>query len=781
MHRQVFRATRASLWVALFALALLFVSRPAGAVPQAHLLRVDPRAGMNDGSPVLTTLIELGQFKTISDVLGGCSETRNRDALYDCWGDAVEKPNSLWEPFQFPDTAAKLLVRVEGSESPAKFVSKTVWKDAQKETGIGTAWLIGLDASNSMGSRYGDGREVVVQFLQQMGPQDLIRLILFDDRDQAFMADSKWKSYKERNDIITKVLNVYQSNAPSSGQSRAIFNTVKNILTTGFNDLGNVGSTVTIPIHQAFVLLSNGAGRQDALSNAGGGEQLKKYANNGRFPDDNTSSPKTPLPIVSILFPNPTGGLANSLMANNDVQFMQSLANPETGGFFSVVRAGQGKARGERIAKAVKSRYNSMSVVKWRLACLNPTVEQTFNLTFSGLKQTVLPDGSFKGVPIGVDPSQWPLDINVQQTVADANNNPLYPGGTFKVYGDFCWAGDKGRAESYFIPAGTKADPGGTHDADAAKKMMQNLAAQNMRGSAEEANSTFVLFRVPNDDKLLEGSGDATVARVVVFDNRANRASGFDDKTILQLKAKKAPLPIWLIGAIVGAVVVIGLLVMVLLRGGGNKRRGGGGGGGGTPAPVIAGGVPPYGGGGGGGYGAPPGGYGGQPGGGPPYGGGGYGAMAEEAPPVVALPLAAPALESPAKPPFATPFAAPAAAALVAPPAEGVLNVRCPSCKMLTMTMPGTPGVCFSCGQPLPANVGPQVAAPALLEGGGPGIGAAAFPAHRRHGRAGSAPSTQSLRSVRRSSSGGERRSRGPRNLGAPSGAGPSALRHRPL
>ena len=65
--------------------------------------------------------------------------------------------------------------------------------------------------------------------------------------------------------------------------------------------------------------------------------------------------------------------------------------------------------------------------------------------------------------------------------------------------------GDKGRAESYFIPAGTKADQGGTHDADAAKKMMQNLAAQNMRGSAEEANSTFVLFRVPNDDKLLEG------------------------------------------------------------------------------------------------------------------------------------------------------------------------------------------------------------------------------------------------------------------------------------
>jgi hypothetical protein len=106
------------------------------------------------------------------------------------------------------------------------------------------------------------------------------------------MADSKWKSFKERNYIIEQVLNKNPSNAPSSGSSRAIFNTVKNVLTTGFNDLGNVGNTLTIPVHQAFVVLSNGAGRQDALSNAAGGEQLKKYANNGRFPEDNTSASK---------------------------------------------------------------------------------------------------------------------------------------------------------------------------------------------------------------------------------------------------------------------------------------------------------------------------------------------------------------------------------------------------------------------------------------------------------------------------------------------------------
>jgi hypothetical protein len=602
-----------------FLLCLALVREAAGA-PQAKLLRIDPRAAKTENAPVLTSLIELGQFKTISDVLGGCAETRNRDALYDCWGEAVEKPNSLWEPFQFPEGGANLLVRVEGSESPAKFVSKVPWKDAQKDSGMGTAWLIALDASSGMGTRFADGREVVVSFLQQMGPQDLIRLIIFDDRDQAFMADSKWKSYKERNFIIEQVLNKNPSNAPSSSSSRAIFNTVKNVLTTGFNDLGNVGNTLTIPVHQAFVVLSNGAGRQDALSNAGGGEQLKKYANNGRFPEDNTSAPKTPLPIISILFPNTSQSLSNGLMANNDVQFMQSIANPETGGFFSVVRAGQGKLRGDRIAKAVRSRYNAMWVVKWRLACLNPTVEQTFTLTFKNLRQPVLPDGSFKNVPIGVDPSEWPLDLNEAQTKAEADANPVYPGGTFKVYGDFCWGGDKGRAEAYFIPTGTKPDPGGNRDAEAGKRMMQNLVAQNMRGGATEA-------------KLLEGSGDATVARVVVFDNRANRASGFDEKTILQLRAKKAPLPILLIVGIVLAVVVIGLLLMVLLRGGGKKRGGGGSSGGGGPsAPVVASpyAAPGYGGGGGaaggGGYGAVPGGYGGGAAGGGfgPSGGGGY-------------------------------------------------------------------------------------------------------------------------------------------------------------
>jgi hypothetical protein len=49
-----------------------------------------------------------------------------------------------------------------------------------------------------------------------------------------------------------------------------------------------------------------------------------------------------------------------------------------------------------------------------------------------------------------------------------------------------------------------------------------------------------------------------------------------------------------------------------------------------------------------------------------------------------------------------------------------VVQVRCPACNMITMATPGQPGVCFSCGQPLPAGAAAQ-------EGGG-GVSAPTFP-----------------------------------------------------
>jgi hypothetical protein len=42
-----------------------------------------------------------------------------------------------------------------------------------------------------------------------------------------------------------------------------------------------------------------------------------------------------------------------------------------------------------------------------------------------------------------------------------------------------------------------------------------------------------------------------------------------------------------------------------------------------------------------------------------------------------------------------------------------VTEVACPSCGMNTMVTPGTASVCFSCGQPIPANVSASNAPPA--------------------------------------------------------------------
>ena len=58
---------------ALFPLAWLALSPDAGAAPEAHILRIDPRAGLNDGKPTLTTVIEVVQFKRLCDVLQPCA------------------------------------------------------------------------------------------------------------------------------------------------------------------------------------------------------------------------------------------------------------------------------------------------------------------------------------------------------------------------------------------------------------------------------------------------------------------------------------------------------------------------------------------------------------------------------------------------------------------------------------------------------------------------------------------------------------------------------------
>jgi hypothetical protein len=719
--------------------ALLVAARAAHAAPEAHILRVDPRTGLQNGKPILTTVIEVIQFKRLSDVLQPCAGVTGSGTL-SCWSEQLEKPGALWDPFPFPEQNAHLLVKVAGEDQLTRFMDKTQWGKAQGQPNVGTAWLVSVDAANSMGSRFGDARTIAHEFIEQMQPNDLMDLMFFDDVQ--VVKDTKWKTYKQRADL-GNALNDFKSATPSHGRDRALFSEIKSMTQDAFGSLGNSDQPDSVPLHQAMVLLSNGAGRGDPESASPNADVFHQYLDQGRFPSDNTSLPKTPLPVISIWLPN-AASLTESVYRNNEATFMQALANPEIGGFFDIVQDGQGASKAKTISGLVRTRFNAMWLIHWTMSCVNPSVEQTFNLVFENTRPTIAPDGTFKEVPLGMDPTQWPLDVDVTKTGQEAAANPLYPGGQFTVYGDFCWGGDKQRAEAYFIPAGTRPNPQQTssRDPEVAKKAMQQLQAQHMLGTAVAAGDTYVTFSVPDDDKVLEGSGDNTVARVVLYDNKAHRASAVDDKTVLTLKATKKPLSWPLIAGIAGLLVVIVLLVMVLVRGGGSGRRRGGGT---PPTPPPGYGVPsPHPGGGGyggppqgGGYGGPPqGGYGGPPPGGgyggPPQGGqggGGYG-MQPGADPLAAT-AAVPIPGGAATPQGGVAWMAPAprSAPQAAPPfshqdgpgsATGVVQVRCPACGTNTLVTPGQPSVCFTCGQPLGAELSKG--------GGGPG-GALAFSA----------------------------------------------------
>jgi hypothetical protein len=437
-----------------------------------------------------------------------------------------------------------------------------------------------------MGDRFGDARAIAHELIEQMQPNDLMDLMFFDDVQ--VVRDTQWKTFKQRTDL-GNALNELKSTSLAHGHDRALFSEIKSMTQDAFGSLGNSDQPDQIPLHQAMVLLSNGAGRGDPESASPNADVFHQYLDRGRFPEDNTSLPKTPLPVVSVWLPN-EAGLVESIYRNNEAQFMQALANPEIGGFFDIVPRGSAAAKAKSIIGLVRARFNAMWVVHWTTGCINPSVEQTFNLVFENTHPAIAPDGTFKNVPIGVDPTQWPLDVDAAKTVKAAQENPLYPGGQFNVYGDFCWSGDRRRAEGYFIPAGTKPSSGQTNsrDPEVAKKAMQQLQAEHMLGAAVAAGDSYVTLRVPDDERVFEGAGDNRVARVVVYDNKAHRSSAVDEKGVLTLKGTKKPLSLTLIAGVAGLLVVIVLLVLALLRGGGSERERGGG-----PTPMA--GPAPYG------------------------------------------------------------------------------------------------------------------------------------------------------------------------------------------
>ncbi len=587
----------------------LFTGLAFGA-PEARILRIDPRAALENNSPVLTSVVEISQTKRLSEAISSCA-AMSGNAQLDCMSQALERPLALYTPFPFPAANALFTVTVDGQDVPAKYLSHASWGESQQQPGVGTAWLILIDADKRMGKGFADAKRIAQQFIQSMGPNDIVNVMFFNDRQ--VVKDSRWLPAAQSKNAQAFVQSLADTYA-STGRNRSLLTIIKNAATDGFKALGNVSEEVKVPLHQSLVLLSSGFGGADPATTGPGALQLQQYLSQGRFPEDNTALPKAPVPVVSLYFPHST----YQEFKLNSLEFMQNLANPELGGFFSVVQEGGG-GRAPGIVNAVRQRFAKMHIVKWRVACLAPSITQSFKLNFTDVKPQIVGDNSFKDVPIGMDPTSWPLDVNREYTADMTKTNAVHPGGSFKVFGDFCWGGDASGAEVYFLPAGQQPPTAlGGNDVERAKRTQQQLIAMGMKGKTLEAGNGFARFEAPDKDTILHGSGDQAVVRIVLYDNRAQRTSGVTADTIIQLKGSTAPLPLlWILGGSFG-LVVLALLVVVIVRSGGKKRPTGGQAG---LSPVVAGPAPgahqPYG-------GAPA--YGGQP---PGYGGaapGGYAA-----------------------------------------------------------------------------------------------------------------------------------------------------------
>jgi hypothetical protein len=593
MGNLVFADTLARLRKALIASALLLAPALASAAPEARLLRIDPRAALQNGNPVLTTVVDVSQSKRVSDAIAECAALRG-NAQFDCMSQALERPQALSQSFPFPAQNAIFTVTVDGVDIPAKYFSHAQWGESQQQPGVGTAWLILVDADKRMDASFGDAKAVAQQFVNSMGPNDIVNVMFFNDRQ--VVKDSKWLPFAQKA-RVTQFISGATDTFASSGRNRSLLTIIRTAATDGFKALGSVGEEVDIPLHQAMVVLSSGFGGTDPATTGPGAIELNKYLSQGRFPEDNTALPKAPVPVISVYFPLKTF----DEFRQNSLEFMQNMANVELGGFFTIMQPGGG-GRAPTIVNSVRQRFSKMQIVKWRVSCVAPSVTQSFKLVFNNVKPPILGDNSFKDVPVGIDPSTWPLDVNIQYTQEMANRQGgVYPGGTFRVYGDFCWGGDKSRAEVYFLPSGQQVPTAlAGADVEKAKATQQQLIAMGMKGTALEASDTYVEFEAPDKDKILHGSGDQAVTRLVIYDNRAHRTSGVTADTIVQIKGSTAPLPIMLILGSLFGLVVVALLVVIIVKSGGKKR---GGGAAAPAAPIVAGGapMPP-----GMGYGAPP-------------------------------------------------------------------------------------------------------------------------------------------------------------------------------
>src|SRR5690606_23305787 len=145
------------------------------------------------------------------------------------------------------------------------------------EPGVGTAWLILIDADARMRQSFQDAKTVAERFVSSMGPNDIVNIMFFSDR-QVFK-DSGWLPSSKKKEA-SSFANSVDDTISSQGRNRPLLTIIKNAATDGFKALGNTGEKVEVPLHQAMVVLSSGFGGTDPSTTGPGALQLAQYMTN---------------------------------------------------------------------------------------------------------------------------------------------------------------------------------------------------------------------------------------------------------------------------------------------------------------------------------------------------------------------------------------------------------------------------------------------------------------------------------------------------------------------
>jgi hypothetical protein len=537
------------------ALALLSWAATADAATSARLARIDLRPGIGSADPVLTTVVSLSPASEPAELVARCGSLSG-EAELECLLAGLDDPAYLEPGAPPPTTRARLTVEApkpEAGAGSAELVSAGRWDASAGEPGVGTAWIIVLDASEAMKPRFGEAKRIARAFLESLGPHDLAQVLAIDDA--AVAAKSPWLANKG---LGANFVDGLRGTLPRAAGTQPLDAVLREAATGALRELGLEAGQgrIAVPMHQALVLLASGADVR-AVPDAGRalGEALRRGIADVAHPIG-----RAPLPVVSVWLPPPKIEREARQLGRD---FLASLVDSADGGVIVGVPSAATSGRPERIVRAVRRRFDQMYVMRWRVPCL-PEGGATFALSFEGATPPVLGDRR-TNVAFGAQAARWPLAVDAQATLAEAGARPARPGGRLVVRGRFCWGEARERAELVLL-APDQRPPAAAPPKDEA---LAALLGSAQRVRAVEVGREHAVFELPDDARFVHDeplAGAAGRARVILRDTGLGRWSGATEASLLTLPAARRSLAVWVLAVAGGALALTATAVAVWRR-----------------------------------------------------------------------------------------------------------------------------------------------------------------------------------------------------------------------